>query len=56
MTREELSNWHLPRFKALIDSQPDLLAIETIPLVKEAEAILDNLQKFPGVKAWITFL
>jgi homocysteine S-methyltransferase len=55
MTREELSRWHLPRLKALVDSQPDLLAIETIPVVKEAEAILDNLHNFPDIKAWVTF-
>ncbi|CAG5127549.1 unnamed protein product [Candidula unifasciata] len=55
MTREELRQWHLPRLKALVESQPDLLAIETIPVVKEAEAILDNLQDFPGTKAWVTF-
>lgn len=55
MTKEELSAWHLPRLQALVDSLPDLLAIETIPALKEAEAILDSLKLFPHMKAWVTF-
>ncbi|XP_012940179.1 homocysteine S-methyltransferase YbgG [Aplysia californica] len=55
MSKQELSDWHLPRMKAILETNPDLLAFETIPAVKEAEAVLDNLQHFPDVKAWLTF-
>ncbi|CAL1542676.1 unnamed protein product [Lymnaea stagnalis] len=55
MTKEELSAWHLPRLQVLVDSLPDLLAIETIPVLMEAEAILDSLRHFPHMKAWVTF-
>ncbi|KAH9512686.1 hypothetical protein Btru_037901 [Bulinus truncatus] len=55
MSKQELQTWHLPRLKILIDSNPDILAIETIPVLHEAEAILDGLKSFPVSKAWVTF-
>ena len=33
----------------------DLLAFDTIPAVKEAEAIITVLREFPNVKAWVSF-
>ena len=52
---QELSKWHLPRMAAILETKPDLLAIETIPVVKEAEAILNNLELLPPIKVWVTF-
>ncbi|XP_042872661.1 homocysteine S-methyltransferase YbgG-like isoform X2 [Penaeus japonicus] len=55
MTEEELRVWHRPRMTALVDAGVDLLAIETIPALMEAIAVLKLIKKFPGVKAWVTF-
>ncbi|ROT75026.1 putative homocysteine S-methyltransferase 1-like isoform X1 [Penaeus vannamei] len=55
MTEEQLKVWHRPRMTALVDAGVDLLAIETIPALKEALAVLRLLKEFPGVKAWVTF-
>ena len=52
---QELSTWHSIRLSAIINGGPDLLAVETIPVLKEAEAILMSLTDFPGVKAYISF-
>ena len=40
---------------ALVESGVDLLAIETIPAQKEAEALTSLLAEYPTVPAWITF-
>ncbi|XP_041483390.1 homocysteine S-methyltransferase YbgG-like [Lytechinus variegatus] len=55
MTIEELKQWHRPRMKALVEASVDLLALETIPSIVEAEALLALLQEFPTMKAWMTF-
>jgi homocysteine S-methyltransferase len=36
----ELREWHRPRWEALLSAEPDVLAIETIPCLAEAEAVL----------------
>ena len=46
MTKEELMKWHEPRVKLLCESNCDILAIETMPGIKEADAILDLLEKY----------
>ena len=46
MTKEELMKWHEPRVKLLYESNCDILAIETMPGIKEADAILDLLEKY----------
>ncbi|XP_076454139.1 betaine-homocysteine S-methyltransferase-like [Babylonia areolata] len=55
MTKGELSEWHKVRLSAILEGKPDLLAVETIPVVKEAEAILDSLKSFPQCRAWVSF-
>ncbi|XP_068245597.1 homocysteine S-methyltransferase YbgG-like [Palaemon carinicauda] len=55
MTKEELMEWHRPRMKALINAGVDFLAIETIPSLKEALAVLSLLRTFPNAKAWMSF-
>lgn len=52
----ELVEFHTQRLEVLLDAQPDLLAIETIPDIEEAEAIiaaLDTLGQHPP--AWLSF-
>ncbi|MDX1665944.1 MAG: homocysteine S-methyltransferase [Saprospiraceae bacterium] len=51
----QLMDFHRPRLEVLVQSNPDLLACETIPSRKEAEALLRSLEDFPGVSAWMSF-
>ena len=41
--------------EALIQSNCDLLAIETIPSLKEADVVLQLLREQPNAKAWVSF-
>ena len=53
--RAALRTFHLPRAEALAAAEPDLLAIETIPSIVEAEALVDVLAELGDMPAWITF-
>ena len=53
--RHELAEFHAERLALLLEAKPDILACETLPLFREAEAILDNLKKHPDAQAWISF-
>jgi homocysteine S-methyltransferase len=55
MSREQLRQFHEPRWEILADSQVDLFACETIPGFPEAEALLELLKQTPGIFAWISF-
>ncbi|KAL0113757.1 hypothetical protein PUN28_012701 [Cardiocondyla obscurior] len=55
ISREFLIDWHRPRVRALLEEGVDLLAIETIPCVREAEALIDLLKEFPNARAWLSF-
>jgi homocysteine S-methyltransferase len=55
MTLEELMDWHRPRLECLVEANCDLLAIETIPSIKEAQAVVNLLSLYPNVKAWLSF-
>lgn len=55
ISRQELINWHRPRIQALLDAGVDLLALETIPCIEEAEALLELLREFPHARAWLSF-
>ncbi|KAK3598408.1 hypothetical protein CHS0354_005501 [Potamilus streckersoni] len=55
ITSQELVDWHRPRVKALVDGGADFLAIETIPVCQEAEAIVRLLQEFPAAEASVSF-
>ncbi len=52
---QELIEFHRPRIDVLLEAGPDLLAIETIPSILEAEALVTILEGLPGVSAWISF-
>ena len=54
---QKLKDHHRPRIKALIEGKPDYVAIETIPSLVEAKAVVDMLaDEFPGVKAWVSYM
>lgn len=50
----QLREWHAPRLEVLADAGADLLAVETIPDVDEAEAVVDLLRG-TGVRAWLSY-
>ncbi|MGZ8606741.1 MAG: homocysteine S-methyltransferase [Actinomycetota bacterium] len=52
---DALVEFHAPRMEALVAAAPDLLAIETIPSLAEARALVRALERVPGVPAWISF-
>jgi homocysteine S-methyltransferase len=52
--REVLADFHRPRIEALVEAGADLLAIETIPTVREAEVVVELLDEV-AVPAWLSF-
>jgi homocysteine S-methyltransferase len=51
----ELTRFHRARFAVLAGAGADLLAIETIPCLREALVLARLLEEFPGTCAWISF-
>ncbi|MGK9149006.1 homocysteine S-methyltransferase [Plantibacter flavus] len=54
LSRAELRRWHERRLGVLVDAAPDLLALETVPTLDEATALMD-LVRGSGVPAWLSF-
>jgi homocysteine S-methyltransferase len=54
-TRQQLADFHRERLEVLVTTGPDLLAVETIPDVDEAVAVVDALADHPDVPAWLSF-
>lgn len=52
---QELKDWHRPQIQCLVKAGADLVAMETIPGLKEAEALVEVLKEFPETKAWLSF-
>ncbi|OBA78477.1 homocysteine S-methyltransferase [Mycobacterium sp. 1164966.3] len=50
----ELTRWHRPRLEALAAAGADVLALETVPDVDEAEALVDLVRSL-GVPAWLSY-
>jgi homocysteine S-methyltransferase len=50
----ELVAWHRPRLEALAEARPDVLALETVPDLDEAEALLTAIRGL-GLPAWLTY-
>jgi homocysteine S-methyltransferase len=50
----QLADWHRPRLEVLADAGADVLAVETVPDVDEAEAILGLIHEL-GVPAWLSY-
>lgn len=55
LSRAELVDFHRERIEVLADAMPDLLAVETIPDVREAEAVVDALGQTADLPAWMVF-
>lgn len=53
--RAFLRDFHGPRAEVLASARPDVLAIETIPSIVEAEALLHVLDDVSDVPAWVSF-
>lgn len=51
----ELIAFHRPRMEILAESAADLFAIETIPSLREFEALLRLLEEFEDKSAWFSF-
>jgi homocysteine S-methyltransferase len=54
VSRARLRDFHLPRLEVLVAAGPDLLAVETIPDLDEAEVLVSLLAGL-GVPAWLSF-
>jgi homocysteine S-methyltransferase len=52
--RQALADFHRPRIEALVEAGADLLAIETIPTVREAEVLVELLDDV-DVPAWLSY-
>ena len=52
---QELKDWHRPQIGCLVSAGADLVAMETIPSVKEAVALMELLREFPSCRAWLSF-
>jgi homocysteine S-methyltransferase len=53
-TPAALRAFHQPRMEALVEAGADLLAIETIPTIREAEVVVDLLEAV-GATAWLSY-
>ena len=52
---DELVAFHVPRLEALAEAGPDLFAIETIPSIVEARALVRALERVSDVPTWVSF-
>ncbi|EHB53937.1 Homocysteine S-methyltransferase [Mycolicibacterium rhodesiae JS60] len=50
----QLADWHRPRLEVLVSAQPDVLALETVPDIDEAEALAGLVREF-GLPAWLSY-
>ncbi|XP_054459359.1 homocysteine S-methyltransferase YbgG [Anoplopoma fimbria] len=55
MSVEDLKLWHRPQISVLSAAGADFIALETIPSIKEASALMELLREFPESKAWLSF-
>ena len=51
----KIVDFHLRRIEVLLQAGPDLLALETIPSLREGELLLRTLEEFPQALAWLSF-
>ena len=55
VSHSELVAFHAERIDAMRETAADFVAFETIPSLAEAEAILESLERFPDLAAYISF-
>ena len=54
-SRKMLKEWHTDRIKRLHTNGVTMFAVETMPSVIEALAVLDVLEDIPGTRCWLSF-
>lgn len=54
LSHRQLVDFHAARIDPLLSEAPDLLAVETIPDVREIDALVEVLASAPEVPAWVT--
>lgn len=54
LSQQELVDFHRPRIETLAEASPDVLAVETIPDVDEATAVLEVVRG-SGVPVWLSY-
>lgn len=54
-SNNRIRDFHLRRMEVLLEAGPDLLALETIPSLREGEILLRALESFPQAAAWLSF-
>jgi homocysteine S-methyltransferase len=54
LTVRQLADWHRPRLETLADAGADVLALETVPDVDEAEALVGLVESL-GMPAWLSY-
>lgn len=52
---DELCRWHEERLRRIVAAAPDVLAMETIPSLREARALARAMRGVAGIPAWISF-
>lgn len=52
---DELAKFHAGRLAVAAATSADLVALETIPSLEEAQALLQALKQSPAVSAWVSF-
>ena len=55
LTVDQLRDFHRERLAVLAATDADVLAVETIPELEEAAAIVGLLAETPGAAAWVAF-
>ena len=51
----EVRRFHRERLEVLVDSGPDLFAVETMPGSVEAQIVVEELRALTDLPAWVTF-
>lgn len=54
-TWDEVRAFHRRRLEVLVDSGPDLFAIETMPSAAEAQIVVEELRRRTDAPAWVSF-
>ncbi|MGH3677321.1 MAG: homocysteine S-methyltransferase [Mycobacterium sp.] len=54
LSSRQLADWHRPRLEVLADAGADVLALETVPDVDEAAALVGLVHQL-GVPAWLSY-
>jgi homocysteine S-methyltransferase len=52
---DELVAFHAERLAVVAETDADVIALETIPSLEEARAILEALSEIPSLRAWLSF-